>query len=91
MSRVKITKIKIEMGEQVVALTIDEARALKDSLEKLFGNETKVVEEHHHHHGKCPTYPYIWFESPRVTDVTPRRFGEIWCDIDNTVKISLTT
>jgi hypothetical protein len=76
---IKITTVEIQMGAKTIALTIEQARVLKQQLEDLFG--VKVVNEHHYHHEPHTTYipwtkPYLLDEY--VKTIPPKGL-EVWC------------
>lgn len=48
-SAVKVEKIAIRMGDQVVELSVEDARSLLDQLKTLFGDSATVT-----------LYPYTW-------------------------------
>lgn len=86
-SKVKISKIEIEMGDTVVSLTIEEAKNLKSALEELFGKEVKVIEKERLVPRPFPVFPPAVEERP----FPPwRKNYEVWCQADDTVRIGLS-
>ena len=75
---VKISSINVEIGEQNIKLTIEDAKKLKEVLDDIFGKTTeikfieteKIVE-------KYPYYqPYITWSSDRIGKYDYETFGD---------------
>ena len=76
---VKVEHIKLKIGKQVITMSIDELKELKEVLNTIFPpNEIVFVPGH-------PVYiPQI---IPQPLPVYPR-WGEVWCQDTNTLTIS---
>ena len=75
MSKVKVSKIKIDLGnDRILELTAEQAKELQKVLDDLFGKQTKtiVVEKHY----ERPYWQYWTVSSSANIDV-PQRNGTI--------------
>ena len=64
-SRVKISTLKIDLGDTTIELTLKQAQALKDALNDTFGEKvTQYVYPYHHYY----PHPYTtWAGSPATS------------------------
>jgi hypothetical protein len=62
MSDVKITQIKVKIGEMEIILTIEQARKLKEELGKLFADGIT-----HYYPYTAPYYPYVTYTTTSGT------------------------
>ena len=72
---VQITTVSIQMGDKIVTLTVEQARALKRQLEELFGVK---VEEHHHFRDYIPWKSPYWYSTVAEIKTEPDQW-RIWC------------
>ena len=90
----EITKIVVKLGDKPTELTIDQAKALRDALNELFGKDVIVKEEHHHHHHDWPWYwnrPIYTYQPALQQPAFPTPQWQITCQSDKqTVECSIT-
>jgi len=61
---VKITELKIKLGQKEITLTTEEAHKLKDALDDLFGKEVIREIVHDHWHDWWYTKPSPYWQNP---------------------------
>jgi hypothetical protein len=56
-----VKTIKLEFDDETIEMTIEQALALKDELNKLFGREVQYIPSIPYVPYVPPTYPGIWY------------------------------
>jgi hypothetical protein len=82
---VEITKIKLQLGQKEIELTVEQAKKLKASLDELFGKEV-IKEVHHDRWNWRYRWPY-WYDYTYTTtaaDMPRVEYG------NNTVTLTCT-
>lgn len=83
----EIKKLTLQIGKREIELSIEDAKALKEALEKLFGQNVIRIEQHHH------DAPWRWWgpvytNTPLTIPAPDMRPYEITCEGGSTIGAS---
>jgi hypothetical protein len=71
-----IKELKLQLGKKEVALTMEQAKKLKEALDELFGKE--VIKEVHHHDHDYRYWWQPWYLTGTIHQTSPHRDVDVW-------------
>lgn len=89
--QIRVESVKLKIGDTVLDLSLEDARALRDALDAALPGAKATIEKVVHEH----RYPYWWWGNYRhmntggtlVADTQPLTQYTIYCSKDNNVSL----